>query len=51
MPALGRQRQADLSEFETNRVYRMSSRTAKVIKTLSKNKTKQKPKSVRPAAT
>ncbi|MFV1180137.1 hypothetical protein QML29_29695, partial [Klebsiella pneumoniae] len=43
IPALGRQRQADLSEFETNRVYRMSSRTAKVIKTLSKNKTKQKP--------
>ena len=30
IPALGRQRQADLGEFETNLVYRESSRRARV---------------------
>ena len=50
IPALGRQRQADLSELEANLVYIVSSRTAKTItqrnpvfKTKT-NKTKQKKK-------
>jgi hypothetical protein len=30
VPALGRQRQADLCEFETSLIYRVNSRTAKV---------------------
>jgi hypothetical protein len=31
IPALGRQRQVDLCEFEASLVYRMSSRTARAI--------------------
>ena len=58
IPALGRQRQVDLNEFEASLVYKASSRTARTVthrnplsqkqnktKTLSlKNKTKQKQK-------
>ena len=46
IPALGRQRQAD-SEFEASLVYRVSSRTARIIqrnpvlKNKNKNETKQ----------
>ena len=31
IPAFGRQRQDDLSEFEANVVYKMSSRTARIV--------------------
>ena len=47
IPALGRQRQEDLREFETSLVYRASSRTGSKAKRnpVSKNKTnKQKKK-------
>jgi len=48
MPALWRQRQADLCKFEASLVYRVSSRTARdtqrnpVLKNKKQNKTKQK---------
>ena len=48
IPALGRQRQADLSEFEASLVYRVSSRTTRTVterNPVSKNKTKQNKKS------
>jgi hypothetical protein len=40
IPALGRQRQADLSKFEASPIYRANSRTAKAIQrnTVSANK-------------
>jgi hypothetical protein len=43
-PALNRQRQADLCDFEASLVYRASSRTAKATERnpVSKIKTKQK---------
>ena len=43
--ALGRQRQADLYEFETSLVYKASSRIARATQrnSVSKNKTKTKP--------
>jgi hypothetical protein len=44
MPALGRQRQVDLCEFETSLVYRVSSRTYKATQRdpVSKRQTKTK---------
>lgn len=41
IPALGRQRQADLYQFKAGLVYRVSSRTARVTQrnTVLKNKT------------
>ena len=44
IPTFGRQRQADLSEFEASLVYRVSSRTSRAIQRnpVSKNKTKNK---------
>jgi hypothetical protein len=47
VPALGRQRQADLCEFETSLVYIVSSRTARAtqgIPVLKKQKQKQNKK-------
>ena len=41
IPALGRQRQADLCEFEASLVYRESSRTARAEKSCLKSKAKQ----------
>ena len=44
IPALGRQRQADLCKFKASLVYRVSPRTAKAItqrNPISKNKTEQ----------
>ena len=44
IPALGRQRQIDLCEFEASLVYKASSRTARAVTTknpVSKNKTKE----------
>ena len=46
-PALGRQREANLGEFEISLVYRESSRRARVdtlINTVSKNKTNKQTK-------
>ena len=49
VPAIGRQRQVDLSEFEASQVYKVSFRTARLIKTnpvwgkRKKPKNKQKP--------
>ena len=44
IPALGRQRQADLCEFKASLVYSVSSRTARATQRnpVSKKKTKQK---------
>jgi len=43
IPALGKQRQADLWEFEACPIYKASSRTARAIQrnTVSKNQTNQ----------
>ena len=43
IPALGRQKQADLCEFEASLVYKASSRTARAIQRnpVLENKTKQ----------
>ena len=45
IPALGRQRQADLSEFEASLVYRVNSRTVRAAQKnpISKNKTNKQP--------
>ena len=46
-PTLRRQREADLSEFKVNLVYKASSRTARAItqgNTVSKNKSKKERK-------
>ena len=51
IPALGRQRQADLCEFETTLVYRASTKTgskAIQINPVSKNKQTSKQKATRP---
>ena len=55
IPALRRQRQADLSEFEASLVYRASSRTARTVKQRKscfrrKQKTKQKATTTRKRA-
>jgi hypothetical protein len=42
IPALRRQRQLDLYEFETSRVYRVSSRTARAIQRIPVSKKKKK---------
>jgi hypothetical protein len=46
IPALGRQRQGQISEFEASLVYRVSSRTARAIQRnpVSKNQKKKKKK-------
>jgi hypothetical protein len=40
IPALGRQRQADLCEFEASLIYKESSRTARAV--TQRNKTEEK---------
>ena len=47
IPALGKQRQVDLCEFEASLVYRASSRTVRAVtqrNPVSENKQKQNPK-------
>ena len=42
IPALGRQRQKDFSEFDASLVYKSSSRRVMMIQALPRNQTKKK---------